>query len=182
MRGQSLVADALAVVLYVHTLIFPKEQKRLNVRLGARSWVLLGHGDCPGGSHGGVHKHWPSTRRPEATEISLKVYQANEEWLGEWIGEKDLQWWVGEFGEWVKESKHLQDNASSPQFCLVLHRWLCSQQWGLQHFRQVSVSFGYRGYTQMAGTERVHSANCCSGWEVVSAVSNEAGPEMSLLG
>lgn len=85
MTGQSLVADAFAIVLCVHTLVLPKEQKRLNARVGARSWVLLGCGDCPGGSHRGVHKHWPSTGRPEATEISLKVYRADEEWLGEWL-------------------------------------------------------------------------------------------------
>lgn len=150
MRGQSLVADAVAIVLYVHALIFPKEQKRLNAKLGARSWVLLGCGDCPRGSHRGAHKHWPTTGRPEATEISLNVYRADEEWLGEWIGAMDLQWWLSGW-EWVKgrveESKYLQDNASSLQFCLVLHRWLCRQQWGLQHFCQVSVSFGYRGHT-----------------------------------
>lgn len=93
-------------------------------------------------------------RRPEATEISLKVYRADEERLGERTGETNLQWWVG-FGEGakgrVKECEYLQDNASLPQFCPVLHR--CRQQWGLQHFCQVSASFGCGGHTQMAGTE-----------------------------
>lgn len=51
-----------------------------------------------------------------------------------------------------------------------------------EHFYQVSLSFSYGGYTRMAGTECVHSASCCSGWEVVLVVSNGTGPEMSLLG
>lgn len=92
-------------------------QVRGKVLSPAQFWGL------PWGFSRGVHKHWLSTGRPEATEISLKVYQADEGWLEEWIWEIDLQRWVGRFGERaqgrVKESKCLQDNAPSPQFCLV---------------------------------------------------------------
>lgn len=37
MIGESLAADTLAIVLCVHTSVIPKEQRRLNVRVGARS-------------------------------------------------------------------------------------------------------------------------------------------------
>lgn len=74
----------------------------------------------------------------------------------------DLWWWVDWFREgtkWgVKESECLQDDASFPQLCLVLHGWLCRQQWGLQHSYQVSVIFCCRRYTPMVGAECVHSA------------------------
>lgn len=120
-------------------------QVRGKVLSPAQFWGL------PWGFSRGVHKHWLSTGRPEATEISLKVYRADEGWLGEWIWEMDLQWWVGGFGERaqgrVKESKCLQDNVPSPQFCPVLHRWLCRQHRGLQ-----STSIRFLWVSAMEGT------------------------------
>lgn len=71
MTGLSLVADDLAMVLGVHTLIFPKELKRLNTMGGARSWVLLHFGDCLGGSHREVHKHWLTQHRESRSNWDL---------------------------------------------------------------------------------------------------------------
>lgn len=54
-------------------------------------WEFLWGGEWWDGV-GRVHKHWPSTRRPAATEISLKVHGADEGWLGERTGNTDLHW------------------------------------------------------------------------------------------
>lgn len=41
---------------------------------------------------GRMHKHWPSTSRSVATEISLKVHGGDEGWLGGRTGDTDLHW------------------------------------------------------------------------------------------
>lgn len=179
MTGESLAADTLAIVWCVRASVFLKEQRRLNVRLGARSWVLLKSRDCPGDSYGveGEEVAQALAQHKETSEISLKVQQSRWRMTGgeNWGNRPSL------VGGWVWERGEGVSVFARPLYpcCLVLHRYLCGQQWGLQHLCQASVS---SSYSEISGTECIQSASCCSGWEVVLVVPSGAGLEMALWG
>lgn len=156
------------------------KQQRLNARLGARTWVLLGCQHCLGELAEGCASTDPAwgvqgqLSSPWGVQESDRGEQAFS--FG-WVGLEEWQ-----RGGWRGPGFWKTLDASSLHFCLVLRRQLCGQHQVLQHFHQ-GLQVLAAGYPQVSGTACVYTVpSCCSGWGAVSAASDGAGLEMSLPG
>lgn len=176
MTGESLAADTLAIVSCVHTSVFPKVQRRWNVNLGARSWVLLGYGDCPRSSHGGEGGEGAQAlAQHKETSSNWDLLEGTQSrWRGRELGTQTCSGRCVGLGKGWRSVSLCK--ASSPV---------------LSGVAQVSVQATVGTSAPLPGFcesqlfwniwHCVQNASCCQGLEVVLVVPSGAGPEMALL-